>query len=316
MSSGIVRLALIAAVASALGVLVPRPADAQPAPQGKPLSDAAKKKIAKGYVDAGLAAEAAGDYATALDLYVKAYALVPHPVLLFNQANVQARAGRRAEAIALYRAYLGATPAPAGPQVAAARASLAKLEAEIAIEQAAAERAAAEQAQAQAARDRAAAAAAEEQAAGAAAEAARADRERAARDAAVAPDPAVARPATGQDPGVRDAPPDRGRTMRVAGLVTGAAGVVALGVGVAFGVQARSISDELSATHAAYSHARHAEGEAAERNFVIASVAGGALVAGGAALYFLGRARARESTRVTIAPRTDGAVVVFAGVLP
>src|SRR5689334_6764796 len=76
-----------------------RSAQAQPAQPDK-------KKVAKSYVDAGLAAQDAGDYDTALTFYDKAYALVPHPALLFNKAQVHRLAGRQAQAIELYEQYL------------------------------------------------------------------------------------------------------------------------------------------------------------------------------------------------------------------
>ncbi|MND06882.1 hypothetical protein D3C83_285310 [compost metagenome] len=49
---------------------------------------------------------------------------------------------------------------------------------------------------------------------------------------------------------------------------------------------------------------------------IISCVAGGALVAGGATLYLLGRARGREAPAITLAPRADGALFVVSGSLP
>src|SRR5262245_40889355 len=61
-------------------VMIAGAAQAQPA-------NAKLRAVAKSYVDAGLAAQSAGDYDTAITFYVKAYDLVPHPTLLFNIAQ-------------------------------------------------------------------------------------------------------------------------------------------------------------------------------------------------------------------------------------
>src|ERR1041384_6239867 len=70
-------------------------ARAEPAPKSK-------VQAAKTYVDAGLVAQKAGDYDTAIQLFTKAYELVPHPVLLFNMAQAHRLAGRIDRALTLY----------------------------------------------------------------------------------------------------------------------------------------------------------------------------------------------------------------------
>src|SRR5262249_54217758 len=72
------RLVMLGRVMLAIGQVR---ALAQPAPA------ADKTKVAKQYVDAGLAAQGTGDYDTALTMYSKAYQLVPHPLLIFNMAQ-------------------------------------------------------------------------------------------------------------------------------------------------------------------------------------------------------------------------------------
>src|SRR5262249_2563816 len=64
-----------------------------------------------------------------------------------------------------------------------------------------------------------------------------------------------------------------------------------LGAAAYFGLHARSLSDDLSRPHAVYDPDTIAAGHAADRNFLIASAAGAALVVGGAALYVVGRRR-------------------------
>ena len=110
----------LAAVALAVAA-APAPAHAQPTPSKSRL------QAAKSYVDAGLAAQKSGDYDTALMLYKKAYALVPHPVLLFNMAQAHRLAGHAEQALALYRKYLKVDPR--GTEARTARELVAELEA-------------------------------------------------------------------------------------------------------------------------------------------------------------------------------------------
>jgi iron complex outermembrane receptor protein len=75
-------------------------------------------KLAKQYVDAGLAAQNARDYDTAITLYTKAYELVPHPLLLFNLAQAHRLAGRDDQALPLYEKYLAEEPGGAQAPIA------------------------------------------------------------------------------------------------------------------------------------------------------------------------------------------------------
>src|SRR6185369_17896049 len=101
----LLRLVLLGSIVTTAG---PVRALAQPAPA--PAVDPAKAKVAKQYVDAGLAAQNSGDYDTAIVFYSKAYQLVPHPVLLFNMAQAHRLAGRIEKALALYAKYLEEDP--------------------------------------------------------------------------------------------------------------------------------------------------------------------------------------------------------------
>ncbi|HEY6179444.1 MAG TPA: tetratricopeptide repeat protein, partial [Kofleriaceae bacterium] len=112
------RLVLLGAIGT---VAAPAIAAAQTAP----IVD--KKQLAKQYVDAGLAAQSAGDYDTAITFYSKAYDLVPHPTLLFNLAQAHRLAGRIDQALALYRRYLSEDPK--GPHARTARDLVSEIEA-------------------------------------------------------------------------------------------------------------------------------------------------------------------------------------------
>lgn len=88
---------------------------------------ATAKAAAKQYVADGLAAQARGDYDAAIALYQKAYDLVPHPVLIFNQAQAHRLAGRLAQAWSLYASYLAQVPT--GDQANTAREWMADIDA-------------------------------------------------------------------------------------------------------------------------------------------------------------------------------------------
>jgi iron complex outermembrane receptor protein len=111
----LLRTLLLGAIAM---TLTPVRALAQPAPAPAPAPAVDKTKTAKQYVDAGLAAQKSGDYDTALIFYSKAYALVPHPVLLFDMAQAHRLAGHIEQALALYAKYLAAVPNGSEAQMA------------------------------------------------------------------------------------------------------------------------------------------------------------------------------------------------------
>jgi len=86
----------------AMLVVVPALAEAQPS------SDL--KARAKAYVAQGLEAQDDGRYADAIAAYQQAYALVPHPELLFNLGQAHRLDGDAPRALAYYRRYLAIDP--------------------------------------------------------------------------------------------------------------------------------------------------------------------------------------------------------------
>ena len=108
---------------------------------------------------------------------------------------------------------------------------------------------------------------------------------------------------------VNETPPsnDRGKTLRIAGLAVGGGGIVALGVGIFFGLKAKKISDDISnhpMTEMWDDNIQDLEeqGQAHENKQIAFMIAGGAMVATGAALYFIGRSRKGSSEHVSIVP--------------
>ena len=222
-----------------------------------------KKKQAKEYVDAGLAAQAGGDYDGAVIFYQKAYDLVPHPVLHFNIGQAHRLAGRDEEALAAYQAYLEAEPG--GVKAKEARGFVKEIEARLAVKRKQE---------------------AEEAARRAAEEEARRKQEEEARKA-LPPDPEP-EPEPEPEPDPEPRRDGGGGWMRPTGIAVGAAGVVSLGIGAFFGLKAKSLSDELSEPGAQFDPGKEADGEAAERNMFITVGAGAVLVAGGVVLFVLG----------------------------
>jgi len=82
------------------------------------------------------------------------------------------------------------------------------------------------------------------------------------------------------------------RGFRIAGVVVGGAAVVAAGVGVAFGVQAKSAADKLSGhtmdMWTPADEATYNRGQTANDRMIYAYVASGALLVTGGVLYYVG----------------------------
>ncbi len=118
------------------------------------------------------------------------------------------------------------------------------------------------------------------------------------------------------------APSRAGATYQVVGLTTAAAGVVALGVGTAFGVWAKRLDDDskqdghCTATDGCDDFGRPLNQKAVARGdtATVLFIVGGALVAGGATLYLIGRSQARAEPSLAfipdVAPGFGGAAVV------
>jgi hypothetical protein len=107
---------------------------------------------------------------------------------------------------------------------------------------------------------------------------------------------------------------DRGRWLRWSGIASGGAGLVLLGAGLYYGVEARSISAELSLVDrwTADRLDRFDDGERAEARAIGFSIAGGALLIGGGVLYWLGHQSSSE-IELGAAVGAGGQVTAFAG---
>lgn len=115
-------------------------------------------------------------------------------------------------------------------------------------------------------------------------------------------------------------PSDPGKTLKIAGYATGGVGLLALGIGFYFGSEAGKISDDIT-NHTDTTIAwrddikdYEAKGQRYENMQIAFLVAGGALVVGGTALYMLGRSKKpTESMTVTPVATANSAGVSLSG---
>ena len=258
------RLALLVILALAA------PASAQSKQPTQQQINAAKQHFA-----AAEAAKAKGDFKTAAVEYLAAYEQFNDPEFFFNVAEVYRLSNDDANALMYYQKYLELDPNGRG--AANARLNADALRRSIAAKEDAAKHAAE-------------------------AEAKRKAEEDAKRNAPAQQPVAQTPPEQEVDEPEPVTPGAPGRTMRIAGIATGGAGVVAIGVGVLFGLKSKSISNELSEADM-FDQARYDDGKAAERNMYIFTGVGVAALAAGGVLYYLGhRAGAQVSDSVAVAP--------------
>ena len=300
MNRSILTLLLVAASAARVSA---QAVGAQPA--------GAVAQAADQYAEAAVIASKTGDFETAVDMYQKAFAISPHAVLLWDIAQAHRRAAEKlhdsdAAKAALhrdasreyFRKYLETKPDE--EMEGKTRNWLAKLDAEWAEEhpkEEAARRLVEE-------RTREAAVKAEE------ARLETEHKQKAARDRLEAERiaSAVVRTTTEKELG-------KARTLKIAGIAGIGMGVIAIGTGVYFGLEARRISNELTHQNV-YDSRRINDGNTAQRFMTIGYIAGGALVIGGAVTYWLGRdigIHALEHTTVVVAPSANGGAVVASG---
>jgi tetratricopeptide (TPR) repeat protein len=220
----------------------------------------------------------AKDYEHAIAEYEAAYQLSSEPAMIFNIALCHDRAGRVEQALAAFQHYLELVPS--GEIADEARGDVARL---TPIVEAILARRAAEAAEraGQARRAEAELAAAAD-----------ASRERARWEA------------SRHEIAQRSAELERrGQIERWGGLALGAAGVVALGVGVKFGLDARAAANAITDHRGPWTDdalARDADGRAAQTRMLVFTGLGGAAVIGGGVLYLIGRGHGTDASRVRL----------------
>jgi hypothetical protein len=261
------------------------PAFAQSSPE-----DIAK---AKALVDAGVTAQRDGQFDLAIGNYQRAYDITHHPVLVYNMAQAHrlasvALAGKNAEEAAkhrdlareMYRRYLAEKPDP--ELEITAEGWLGKLDKQWAIENP---------------RE----------------EAARQQREEAERQSKISAERTqLQREESRVREAVRDEKLGKARTVKIVGLSAMGAGLAATGVGVFFGLRARSIANDLESRDV-YDPAKFEDGDRAERYMSIAYITGGVLLLGGTITYWQGRGIESSAPQVTVSASGTGAAVLVNG---
>lgn len=267
MSRAWLRLVLLGVIGNA-GVAARGLAQPAPAPS------AADTQKARQYTNDGLDAARRGDYDVAIGFYQQAYDLVPHPTLLFDMAEAHRLAGQIDEALALYRRYLVA--APNGPLAADAHDRIAELE-------------------------------------------------KGRKPVAPSPEsspsppnptspPSPPPPASPVNPASPPSSPPAatppsdvsaaeaaapGRTLRIAGIVIGVGGVVALGDSIRWAIRSKTLNDDVEQQ---FSPSKNAAGPHANTVAYEALAIGSALVVAGAGVYWWGYTQGRSAERVSLAP--------------
>jgi tetratricopeptide (TPR) repeat protein len=230
-----------------------------------------------------------GRFEQALDLYTKAYERYSKAALLFNIGQCHRLLGHYEKALFFYHGYL--REQPDAPNRALAERHIEEsqraLDAQRSAQEAESQRRAAH------------------------------DAESVPAEASSAPAPAPVATPVGPS---REAPEvvRSSPTLRIAGLATAGAGVVMLGTGVAFGLHASSVSNELqrlSSLHGTWSaqyQSDYDSGKSAATAATVFYILGATALAGGAVLTWLGWPKAHAVT-TAFAPLPGGGSVAVAG---
>ncbi|MBV8758292.1 MAG: tetratricopeptide repeat protein [Deltaproteobacteria bacterium] len=262
-------------------LLIASVASAQPQPQPSP----AQKQQASNLVKQAIAKSQAGDHATAIELYLQAYALIPQPLLLSNIGSEYQQENKPVEALKYFCKYLDADPTGSNVSYATAQAKTLQLQMGNKVD----------------------------------------DKDvcKPKADAAPLPPPdtgsaAVPPPDTGSgqvtgtvDLGAKPAEPSGGehpgKGLEYAGLGVAAVGAIGLGAGIYFGIQAKNASDTITNHKAtdpwpANIKQIEADGQADENKQVELLIGGGVALVAGGVLYFIGHSKASSAEHVSIAP--------------
>jgi tetratricopeptide (TPR) repeat protein len=218
--------------------------------------DGAAVDRAKVHFKQGRALQAAGDFARAADEYKAAYELDPRPEMLFNIGQAFRLAGAKREALDYFKRYLDQQPDGSGAAEARQHVQALTKETEETVVVI-----------------------------------------RPSVDPCGIPDCLVPN-VTGVtlDPSAAETPTVAWPPLRIAGVVGAGAGIVAVGIGVKLGFDARADADAITHHVGPWTEADRATydaGQTANRNMAIAYCVGAALVATGGVLYYLGVRRAR-----------------------
>lgn len=251
------------------------PAAAQPAPTP------AQQKQANELVKQAIDKNGQAKYLEAVELYLKAYDIVPLPLLLSNVGTNFQQAGKKPEALKYFCMFLEQEKDTSGVNYQYGKAQAKALQIELGNTTVTDDNVCAPPAP---------------------------------------PPPPPVEPSPPPPPPPQPASSGSpGKGLRIAGLGIAGAGVVAVGVGLFFGVRAKNISDDITNHPAdqpwdADIQDLEADGQRYEDLQVQLMIAGGVAVAAGTVLYLVGRSKGKASSekmvvRPTAAPGSVGFVV-------
>ena len=270
-------------------VLVASPALAQP----KGPTDKDRQQAGE-LVRKAIARSQAGDHSAAIEIYLQAYTIAPNSLLLSNIGAEYQQSGKPQEALRYFCMYLDKDPSGTNATYATSQAKALQIQlGNKAVDE----------------RNVCAAPKVEP----------RTEPRRPIREPDPEPDPVLVpdKHPTPEVPPDEGAPASSGRSaLSYVGLAAGIAGLAAAGIGVYDGLQAKSLSDQVT-NHAPGTpwpnniQDIQRRGQAYENLQIGFLIAGGVLVTTGVTLFFVGRSDAsrRPSDKVTVAPTTSGFVV-------
>jgi tetratricopeptide (TPR) repeat protein len=234
-----------------------------------------------------------GRFQQALELYTKAYERLPKPALLFNIGQCHRLLGHYEQALFFYHGFLRERPD-------APNRSLVEQHIDESQKALDGQRAAQQEAEKKAEASAVPAAAPVQP------------------SPSLSPQPAAPAPQATSS-GDTTQPMPSSPVLRIAGLATAGAGVVLIGAGVALGVHANSLSSELSqvsAQHGTWSSEYQNDydsGKSAATAATVLYIAGGAALAAGAVLTYIGWPKSHASVTASVAPTPGGAAFGLAG---
>lgn len=244
----------------------------------QPLGTPAQKQQFGDWMKQAIAKSQAGDHPGAIEIYEKAYALIPLPTVLSNIGAEFQLATKPVEALKYFCMYLDKDPT--GPLASYATGQAKLLQSQLT---------------------------------GAQVEDAQVCK---APILPMTPEPTGTQN-LGATSATTASPADPGKTFKTVGLVAAGAGVVTVGLGLYFGYRALKISRDISRLRSeAWQDSIHAyqdEGQRDEYLQITCLTVGGLLVVGGAVLYFKGRAKTSESMTVAPSVSPGGGGMVLSG---
>lgn len=241
----------------------------------------AEKQQAGDLVKQAIAKSQEKDHIAAIDLYLKAYAVVPLPTLLSNVGTEYQQAAKPVEALKYFCLYLEKDPAGALVTYATSQARVLQIQLGNTVAS-----------DAEVCKPVVAAPPPPGEGSG-----------------VVTPDPGPGSGSAVIAPGP-EATTDPGASMKLTGMIVGGIGIATLGAGLYFGVQAKKINDDIEdqGPNEPWQNDIRAymdKGQRYENMQIGFLVVGGALIVGGAIVYVLGRGKtsaSEQQTQVSITP--------------